>query len=89
MNRAVIWVWGSMIEACSGSYQTVARDELELDPALTVTQVAPGSPAARSRLQVGDLVPGVSDKAALGSPGAVEDFNRLISAAVEDGTIDL
>ena len=78
-----------MIDAWSGSYQTVVRGELEFDPALTVIQVAPGTLAARSGLQFGNLVPGVNDRAALGSPGAFGDYSRLISADVEHRSIDL
>ncbi len=73
------------IDAWSGDYRFVARDVLKLDHALKVTLVTPGSPAAQAGLQLGDLLLSVNGQAALAGPGATEDFNQLISAAVQDG----
>lgn len=73
------------IDAWPDEYSLVAKDVLQLDHALKVTQVSPDSPAAAAGVQVGDLLLSVNGQAALGGPGAVQDFAQLTAAAMRAG----
>ncbi|MES9902412.1 MAG: M48 family metallopeptidase [Sedimenticola sp.] len=76
------------IDAWPSKYQKIARDALKLDHALKVTLVIPESPATAAGLQVGDFLLSINDKAALGGPGATDDFSQLISTAVTESSTE-
>lgn len=83
-----VGAWVDNIDAWSDKHQSIARDVLNLDHALKITLITPGSPAHGAGLQKGDLLLSVNGHATLGGQGAVEDFNHLLSRALNDETAE-
>ncbi|GGB91003.1 hypothetical protein GCM10011352_16310 [Marinobacterium zhoushanense] len=69
------------ISAWPDEYRKIALKTLELDEALKVTGVTPGSAAERADVRVGDMLLAVDGKTTIGGPGAVDDYKQMVQRA--------
>lgn len=74
------------ISAWPPEQRRLAKDLLQLDEALKVTDVTPGSVADKEGIKAGDMLLAVNNQATIGGPGAVEDYRQLMQQA-GNGTV--
>ncbi|MBR9883403.1 MAG: M48 family metalloprotease [Oceanospirillales bacterium] len=60
----------------------LVKANLNLDEALKVTSVTPGSAAERAGIQVGDMVRSLNGHITIGGSGAVEDYRSLLQQSL-------